>query len=350
MSTAPGHTLIEIPAELAAEVAEHPERFRPNGFVMGTRILVLDGPAAGRVAPTIGLGGWEHDRETGGYSKIFVNIASPKRWREPGYETREDVPVTAWAIVHPDAERTMFGNYHHTAPAKPGDRILILEGEQAGRLATVSPPPVRLAGGGTAITITEKVDVDRYAVIPPVVLTAYEEYQQILGFDGLPVPEGLPAVARLLVKHVGDAAADSGRRLDDRQVFATIEEAGEFHRKVKRWDLVGAAEEAADFLITLHILYVVLDIPAPMGVGEGIPVDPLDVETLATRFVKSYRQWQGMARRRGTREDAEARLDAVTVGLMTACQTLHIDLAAAVRAKLEVIFTRGWREPEVARD
>lgn len=344
-------TLIEIPSELAAEVAEHPERFRPNGFVMGTRVLALDGPAAGQIVPTIGLGGWEHDRDTGGYSKISVNVAPPAKRSDPDPEPREDAAVTAWAIVYPDAERTMFGSYHHTAPARPGDRILILEGEQAGRLATVNPPPVELAGGGQRLTITEKVDVERYAVIPPKVLTAYEEYQQIIGHDGLPVPEGLPAIARLLVKHVGDAAADSGRTLADRQMFALVEEFGEYADACAGRNRAAMAEELADALITTHVTAVVLDVDL-VSVGFqliGIESDPDAMLREAAGTLAAYRRWQGMARRRGSKSDVAKQLAVLQLSTHQSAELYGIDLTEAVRAKLEVIFTRGWREPEMAR-
>lgn len=333
---------IAIPAELAAEVAEHPERFRPKPTV-GQPVLVLH------------VGEWPDDQEDEPPYAVAGGVY-PARYVQGQYGNHDDgwlsvavndrglgYIISAWALIGSDKPGSLS--------PKPGDRLLILEGDQAGRLATVNPPPVALAGGGERLTITEEVDVERYAIIPPKVLTAYEEYQQIVGFDGLPIPEGLPAVARLLVKHVGDAAADSGRRLEDRQMFALAEEVGEYADACAGRYRFAMVEELADVLITSYVFAEVLGIDlltehVPPGAATA---DPDAMHRMATQMLGAYRRWQGMARRRGTREEVAEMLAALECSVHESAKFYGIDLTAAVRAKLEVIFTRGWREPEVGR-
>jgi len=68
----------------------------------------------------------------------------------------------------------------------------------------------------------------------------------------------------------------------------------------------------------------------------------------AGEFTAAYRRWAGMARRTGTWHDVEAELADVVITAYVTAHVLGIDLDAAARAKTEVVFTRGWREPPPA--
>jgi NTP pyrophosphatase (non-canonical NTP hydrolase) len=68
----------------------------------------------------------------------------------------------------------------------------------------------------------------------------------------------------------------------------------------------------------------------------------------AGEFTAAYRRWAGLARRPGTWHDVEAELADVVITAHVTAAVLGIDLGAACRAKAEVVFTRGWREPPPA--
>ena len=68
----------------------------------------------------------------------------------------------------------------------------------------------------------------------------------------------------------------------------------------------------------------------------------------AGEFTAAYRRWAGLARRSGTWHDVEAELADVVITAYVTAHVLGIDLDAAARAKAEVVFTRGWREPPPA--
>ena len=68
----------------------------------------------------------------------------------------------------------------------------------------------------------------------------------------------------------------------------------------------------------------------------------------AGEFTAAYRRWAGLARRTGPWRDVEAELADVVITAYVTAAVLGIDLDAATRAKAEVVFTRGWREPPPA--
>jgi NTP pyrophosphatase (non-canonical NTP hydrolase) len=68
----------------------------------------------------------------------------------------------------------------------------------------------------------------------------------------------------------------------------------------------------------------------------------------AGEFTAAYRRWAGLARRSGPWHDVEAELADVVITAYVTAAVLGIDLDAAARAKTEVVFTRGWREPRPA--
>jgi NTP pyrophosphatase (non-canonical NTP hydrolase) len=68
----------------------------------------------------------------------------------------------------------------------------------------------------------------------------------------------------------------------------------------------------------------------------------------AGEFTAAYRRWAGLARRSGPWHDVEAELADVVITAYVTAAVLGIDLDAAARAKAEVVFTRGWRQPPPA--
>ncbi|MFI5912533.1 MazG nucleotide pyrophosphohydrolase domain-containing protein [Dactylosporangium sp. NPDC051541] len=64
----------------------------------------------------------------------------------------------------------------------------------------------------------------------------------------------------------------------------------------------------------------------------------------AGEFVGAVRRHFGFARRTGPFSDVEAELADVVLTAFVTAHTLGIDLEKALAAKLDVIYTRGWRE------
>lgn len=61
-------------------------------------------------------------------------------------------------------------------------------------------------------------------------------------------------------------------------------------------------------------------------------------------FVGAVRRWSGLARRSGGMEDVQSELADVVITAFVTASTMNIDLLAAIREKLQIIYTRGWRE------
>jgi NTP pyrophosphatase (non-canonical NTP hydrolase) len=80
--------------------------------------------------------------------------------------------------------------------------------------------------------------------------------------------------------------------------------------------------------------------------ANTLDVQALCVAEEAGELVGAYRRWAGKARRTGTRRELEAEIADVLI--VTACfaERAGIDLHAAIAAKLDVIYTRGWREED----
>jgi NTP pyrophosphatase (non-canonical NTP hydrolase) len=62
-------------------------------------------------------------------------------------------------------------------------------------------------------------------------------------------------------------------------------------------------------------------------------------------FVGAVRRWKGMARRRGTEEEAQAELADVILSAYGVAEVMGWDVDALVAAKLKKIMSRGWKEP-----
>jgi NTP pyrophosphatase (non-canonical NTP hydrolase) len=69
----------------------------------------------------------------------------------------------------------------------------------------------------------------------------------------------------------------------------------------------------------------------------------------AGEFVGAVRRHYGLARRSGSFADIEAELADVVITAFVTAHTMGVDLEAAIRAKLDVVYSRGWREEDTAR-
>jgi NTP pyrophosphatase (non-canonical NTP hydrolase) len=93
---------------------------------------------------------------------------------------------------------------------------------------------------------------------------------------------------------------------------------------------------------------VAADVAAHLG-AAGFAEQPHLRQALALaeetgEFVGAVRRYYGMARRGGTFAEVEAELADVAITAFVTAHVMDIDLEAAIRAKLDVIYGRGWRE------
>lgn len=61
-------------------------------------------------------------------------------------------------------------------------------------------------------------------------------------------------------------------------------------------------------------------------------------------FVGTARRYLGMARRNGSFDDMSSELADVVITSFVTARILGVDLSAAIRNKIDVIFSRPWRE------
>jgi NTP pyrophosphatase (non-canonical NTP hydrolase) len=62
--------------------------------------------------------------------------------------------------------------------------------------------------------------------------------------------------------------------------------------------------------------------------------------------VKAYRRWAGLSRRTGTKQAfGEELADLIITAFITAAVFDEIDIVYTLKEKLDIIYTRGWREP-----
>jgi NTP pyrophosphatase (non-canonical NTP hydrolase) len=64
-------------------------------------------------------------------------------------------------------------------------------------------------------------------------------------------------------------------------------------------------------------------------------------------FVGAFRRWSGQARRSDTEEHVVEELADVVITAYVTAAEYNWDLDDAIERKLEIIFSRGWREAEV---
>lgn len=89
---------------------------------------------------------------------------------------------------------------------------------------------------------------------------------------------------------------------------------------------------------------IVANLRANGFVDDGGIRQALNLAEEVGEFVGAYRRWKGLARRSGPVEDVHAELADVVITAYVTAEELGFDLDAAVAAKLERVFSRGWRE------
>lgn len=153
-------------------------------------------------------------------------------------------------------------------------------------------------------------------------------------------------IANEIAQHLR-ANGFTAREAAQRQVLCLAEEAGEFTGAYRRW--AGLARrpgttqdlhaELADVLITCYVMAAELGVTLDVTPPPALPADPigavLGVFTAVHRVVERFRLG---------RID-QLSLESVVRATYRAATALSFDLADAVTTKLDVIFSRGWRQP-----
>ena len=158
----------------------------------------------------------------------------------------------------------------------------------------------------------------------------------------------LPDIAREIVINLraNGFQPDGG----EAQVLTLMEEAGEIVGAYRRWTgrarRFGTTEELqaelADMVITAHVTaielgYELTAVPVRLMYG----VEPADAWPYAMAIFHAVGTF---GQRWGAGEDAREELEKVVQITCQMAAVLRVDLAVAIAAKLEIVFTRGWRE------
>jgi NTP pyrophosphatase (non-canonical NTP hydrolase) len=89
-----------------------------------------------------------------------------------------------------------------------------------------------------------------------------------------------------------------------------------------------------------------LDVTALLVAEEAGEVDAIALfRAILNGDVGACRRWSGHARRPDTREELGGEIADLLIGAAILAHLAEIDINEAVRAKVAVIFSRGWKEP-----
>lgn len=77
--------------------------------------------------------------------------------------------------------------------------------------------------------------------------------------------------------------------------------------------------------------------------GHGLDQKAMCIAEEAGELVGAYRRWSGQARRSGTREELEKEVADLIICTSSFAERAGIDIERAVSAKLEKIYSRGWK-------
>lgn len=136
-----------------------------------------------------------------------------------------------------------------------------------------------------------------------------------------------------------------------RQLSSMVEEAIELDEALDEGDPAHIAEELHDATITCYLVahYADIDLEATLTTVAPACEQPY---RLAGKAMKAGRRYLGIARRSGSREALGLALARVVLSVRAVAIAEGIDLEKAIADKLNIVFTRGWREepaPEVAK-
>jgi NTP pyrophosphatase (non-canonical NTP hydrolase) len=122
-----------------------------------------------------------------------------------------------------------------------------------------------------------------------------------------------------------------------RQLSSLVEECIELDQAIEDGDLEHIAPELCDASITPYLVahYAHIDLDAVM---LGQPYRE------AGKAMKAGRRFLGIARRTGTKEELASALARVVISVQFVAQFQGINLEQAIADKLNVIFSRGWKE------
>ena len=84
--------------------------------------------------------------------------------------------------------------------------------------------------------------------------------------------------------------------------------------------------------------------PPGVTVDNQIETQALCFAEEAGELVGAYRRYAGKARRKGTLQEVEGEVADVLITATILAELLGIDIEGAVENKLQVIYSRGWRE------
>jgi NTP pyrophosphatase (non-canonical NTP hydrolase) len=85
-----------------------------------------------------------------------------------------------------------------------------------------------------------------------------------------------------------------------------------------------------------------------LGITEdnALDIDAICIAEEAGELLGAYRRWAGKARRSGSFEDVRKEIADVLIVTAVFAADLGIDIDQAVQDKLEIIYSRGWKEDE----
>ncbi len=135
-----------------------------------------------------------------------------------------------------------------------------------------------------------------------------------------------------------------------RQLAHLMEEVVELDEALEDGSLEWIADELPDAFLTPYMVAhymgdigLTLDTAVLSTACCYVPESPYRP---AGRAMKAGRRYLGIARRRGPAAPVILRLSEVLVSVRAETRRLDLDLDRIIETKLDIIFTRGWREPE----
>jgi len=93
-----------------------------------------------------------------------------------------------------------------------------------------------------------------------------------------------------------------------------------------------------------HANYIVSKIDENFDTDNRVQRQVLCLAEETGEFVASYRRWSGNARRHGSMAEMENELADVLVVAFVLAEILNIDIERVLSHKLDVIYTRGWKD------
>ena len=157
-----------------------------------------------------------------------------------------------------------------------------------------------------------------------------------------------------LAYYAAEIARNVGREFPDplvpwqemtlRQLLSLVEEAIELDEALRSGTSDQIAGELADAAITPYLVahYADIDLDQVELEIPGLMLAPPYRE--AGKVVKAGRRFLGIARRRGTKDELAMALARLSFSVQLTATANGVDLETAITDKLNIIFSRGWKE------